>query len=337
MGSSIRLARIAGIEIGVNWSWVVVFALISWSLADGVFPSQNPGLGSGTYATMAVAAALGFFASLLLHELGHALQALREHVRIDGITLWLFGGVARLGGAFPSPGAEFRIAVAGPLVSVALGALLLAAHVVLPLPEPVDGVVFWVGVTNLALLAFNLLPALPLDGGRILRSALWHRRRDFKSATLVAVRVARAIAFLVVLGGLALLGLQGAYTGLWLAFVGWFLLQAAATEARAAHSTAPDVTVGLLLGQPERGAYPIVVDDRIVALADFRPAGGPATGPLPRVEPETPLLSAYEQTLRDGETRTLVVRGGALLGVLAFVRPSPFSSLVRLPFRSHRL
>jgi Zn-dependent protease len=334
MGSSIRLGRIAGIEISVNWSWLVVFALITWSLATGVFPSQNPGLSNAAYATMAVVAALCFFASLLLHELGHALQARRERVRIDGITLWLFGGVARLGGSFSSAGAEFRIAIAGPLVSLAIGALLAAVHFLVTLPEPVDGVVFWIGVTNLGLLAFNLLPALPLDGGRVLRSGLWYRWRDFRRATLTALRISRAIASLLVVGGVVLLGWQGAYSGLWLSFIGWFLLMAAASESRAAHSTAPDVTVALLLGHPERGAHPVVVDDRIVALADFRPAGGPPSGSLPRVEPETPLLSAYEQTFRDGETRALVVRGGTLLGVLALARPSPLSLLLRLPFRS---
>jgi Zn-dependent protease len=285
---------------------------------------------------MAVAAAFCFFGSLLLHELGHALQAQREHVRIDGITLWLFGGVARLGGAFPSAGAEFRIAIAGPLVSLVLGGLLIGLHAALPLPEAVDGVVFWVGVTNLALLVFNLLPGLPLDGGRVLRSALWQTWRDFRRATLASVRIARVIAYLIVLGGLALLGLQGAYSGLWLAFVGWFLLQASTAEARAAHSTPPDVTVATLLRQPERGGFPLVVDDHVVAFADVRPAGGAATGPLPHVEPETPLVSAYERTLADGESRALVVRDGALVGVLAFVAPSPFGLLRLLPFRSFR-
>ena len=121
MNASFELGRIAGVRIGVNWSWLVVFALIVWSLADGVFPSQNPGLSDGTYIAMALVAALLFFTSLLLHELGHALQARREGMEIEGITLWLFGGVAQFKGSFPSAGAEFRIAIAGPLVSLVLG------------------------------------------------------------------------------------------------------------------------------------------------------------------------------------------------------------------------
>ena len=167
----------------------------------------------------------------------------------------------------------------------------------------------------------------------MLRSALWHTWSDFRRATLAAVRIARGIAFLLVIGGLALLGLQGAYSGLWLAFVGWFLLQAAAHEARAAHSTPPDVTVATLAGRAGTGGFPLVVDDRVVALADFRPAGGPAGGPLPHVEPETPLLSAYERTVADGESRALVVRDGSLVGVLAFVRPGPFGLLRLFRFR----
>jgi len=115
------IGRFGGVQVRINWSWLVVFALIVWSLADGVFPSQNPGLSHGVYLAMAIVAALLFFASVLLHELGHAWQARREGVGIDSITLWLFGGVAQFKGRFASAGAEFRIAAAGPLVSLALG------------------------------------------------------------------------------------------------------------------------------------------------------------------------------------------------------------------------
>src|SRR5919108_734947 len=156
MGDSFSLGRIAGIRIGVNWSWLVVFALITWSLATGVFPNTNPGLGDGQYVAMGVAAAVLFFTSLLLHELGHALEARREGMEIDGITLWLFGGVAKFRGMFPSAGAEFRIAIAGPLVSLVLGAIFALAAWGLSLPAAVDGVAFWLGYINLSLLVFNL-------------------------------------------------------------------------------------------------------------------------------------------------------------------------------------
>ena len=232
MNPTIQLGRIAGIRIGVNWSWLIVFALIVWSLAAAVFPSQNPGFSDAGYVAMGVAAALLFFASLLLHELGHALQARREGVEIEGINLWLFGGVAQFKGGFPSAGAEFRIAIAGPLVSLLIGALLVAVAAVAGLPTALDAVVAWVGYTNLILLAFNLLPALPLDGGRVLRSALWYARGDLRWATGVASIVGRGFGFLLIWAGIFMFIVQGSFSGAWLAFIGWFLLQAATAETR---------------------------------------------------------------------------------------------------------
>jgi Zn-dependent protease len=232
MTPSITIARIAGIRIGVNWSWLVVFALIVWSLATAVFPEQNPGLSDAAYAGMGVVAAILFFSSLLLHELGHALQARRDGMEIDSITLWLFGGVARFKGMFPSAGAEFRIAIAGPLVSVAIGGIAVAVAAAASLPEAVDGVAAWLGYINLLLVGFNLLPALPLDGGRVLRSALWRWKGSFEASTQIAVDVARGFAYLFIAGGVGMLIFLNAWSGVWLAFIGWFLLLAAGSEAR---------------------------------------------------------------------------------------------------------
>jgi Zn-dependent protease/predicted transcriptional regulator len=293
MTSSLELGRIAGIRIGINWSWLVVVALLVWSLASGVFPSQNPGLGNGTYVAMALVATALFFASLLAHELGHALQARREGMEIDGITLWLFGGVARFRGSFPSAGAEFRIAIAGPLVSLVLGLVFVAVAALLSLPEPVDGVAAWLGYINLFLLAFNLLPALPLDGGRVLRSALWAARGDFKWATRVAAGLGRAFAFLFIAGGLALVFFSDAFSGLWLVFVGWFLLGAASGElrylaarealaglrvhdvmVRAPVTVPPDLGLGefmdAVVHTRRYTTYPVVADGRVVGLLPFR-------------------------------------------------------------------
>jgi Zn-dependent protease/predicted transcriptional regulator len=228
-----EIGRIAGIRIGIHWSWLVVFVLITWTLADSVFPNQNPGLSDSTYLAMALAAAVLFFTSLLLHELGHALQAQREGVEIEGITLWLFGGVAQFRGMFPSAGAEFRIAIAGPLVSLTIGLLFVLAAWMLDLPRAVDGVAAWLGFINLFLLLFNMIPALPLDGGRVLRSALWARSGDLATATRTAGRIARGFAYLLIAGGLAELVFLGSFGGVWLAFLGWFLLQASAGEVRA--------------------------------------------------------------------------------------------------------
>jgi Zn-dependent protease len=240
------LGRVAGVEIGINWSWAFVFALIVWSLASAVFPDQNPGLSKGTYVAMAFVAAILFFVSLLLHELGHAVQARRDGVEIDGITLWLFGGVARFKGELPSAGAEFRMAIAGPLVTLVLGSAFVALAVLAPLSETVDGVAAWLGYINLFLLAFNLLPALPLDGGRVLRAALWAGKRDFAWATVVAADVGRGFGYLMIAGGLLLFIVQGAFSGAWLAFLGWFLLGAAGAEAR--HLAVREALAGLKVG-----------------------------------------------------------------------------------------
>jgi Zn-dependent protease/CBS domain-containing protein len=290
---SFTLGRIAGIRIGVNWSWLVVFALIVWTLASGIFPETNPGLGDRTYAAMAVVAAVLFFASLVLHEYGHALTAQREGMEIEGITLWLFGGVARFKGMFPSAGAEFRIAVAGPLVSLVLGLLFVLLAWAGNLPEAVDGVSAWLGYINLTLLVFNLLPALPLDGGRILRSALWRVRGSFTWATRIAAAIGRAFGYLFIAAGLALLIFQGSFSGAWLAFMGWFLLQAAGAEdrylvARQALgglrvrdlmvsdpvTTSPEVTLGefmdVVVSSRRYTTYPVAAGGQALGLLPFR-------------------------------------------------------------------
>jgi Zn-dependent protease/CBS domain-containing protein len=293
MGSSVRLGRIAGIEFGVNWSWLVVFALIVWTLASGIFPSTNPGLSKATHIAMAIVAAFLFFLSILLHEFGHALQARREGIEIDGITLWLFGGVARFKGSFRSAGAEFRVAVAGPLVSLALGALFVLIALINGLPSAVDGVAAWLGYINLTLLVFNLIPAPPLDGGRVLHSALWRWQGDLVWATRVGANVGRAFGYLLIAGGIAMFIFQSSFSGAWLAFLGWFLLNAATAEARYLLTqqalsglrvgdvmtpnpvvVSPDTTLGefmdkIMLSQ-RHTTYPVVDDGKPVGLLPFR-------------------------------------------------------------------
>ena len=230
--SSLRLGRVAGIEIGASWSWLIIVAILFTSLAATVFPATNPGLSGGTYAAMAAVAAVLFFASLTAHELGHATRARQEGMEIDGITLWVFGGVARFKGEFPSAGAELRIALAGPIVSLLLGVGFLAAALLLALPSSVDGVLFWLGQINLTLLFFNLLPALPLDGGRVLRALLWMKRGDFAAATRTSAALGRRFGQAMVAAGLLLVLFTGTFGGLWLAFIGLFLIGAAEAEGQ---------------------------------------------------------------------------------------------------------
>lgn len=355
MRDSFTLGRIAGVPFGVNWSWLVVFALIVWTLATGIFPTTNEGLSDGTYVAMAVVAAFLFFGSLLAHELGHALQARREGMEIDGITLWLFGGVARFKGMFQSAGAEFRIAIAGPLVSLALGLAFAFFAWGLDLPQAVDGVAFWLGYINLTLLVFNLLPALPLDGGRVFRSALWAIRRDFAWATHVAAAVGRAFGYLLVGGGIALLIFQGAFSGAWLAFIGWFLLQAAGAEDRyllarqALHglhvrdlvvrepvTTSPDLTIGQFMDDVVRHkhytSYPVTENGHVVGLLPFRCVARvprsewerhtvrdcmlPAED-VPVVSEDDELIDAAGDLAESDIHRALVLDGGRFVGLLS--------------------
>lgn len=242
---------------------------------------------------MALVAEVLFVASLLLHELGHAVVARREGMTIDGITLWLFGGVARFRGMFPSAGAEFRIAIAGPVVTAVLAVLFVAVARLTHLGPAVDGAAAWLGYINLLLLGFNLLPALPLDGGRVLRAALWRAKRDYAWATRMAATIGRGFGLVMIGGGAVLFFLHGSFSDLWLAVIGWFLLGAAKAEGRIA--AAGDALDGLSVGdvmtrQPvtapadetlrdfmdqvawshERAAYPVLDGEQPVGLLLLR-------------------------------------------------------------------
>jgi Zn-dependent protease/CBS domain-containing protein len=232
--ASVRIGRIAGIEVGLHWSLAIVFALIVWTLAGQILPSVVPDQPQPAYWLVSVAAGLLFYASLLSHEMGHALVARRLGVKVDGITLWIFGGVARLRGDAATPGVEARIAIAGPLVSLVLAFLFGAATYVLDVasgPPLIEGGCAWLAGTNAILLIFNLVPAFPLDGGRLLRAWLWKRSHDRYRATARAAWLGRMCAFLMIGLGLVELFAQGAFSGLWLIFLGWFLMTAARSEA----------------------------------------------------------------------------------------------------------
>jgi len=256
MDGNFRIGRFGGIEVRLSWSLLAVFALIVWSLTDGVFPSQNPGLSHGTYLAMGIVAAVLFLASILLHELGHSWVARREGIEVDSITLWLFGGVSQFKGRFTSPRAEFRTAVSGPLVSVGLGVLFVLIALA-DLPSAVDGVAAWLGYINLILAVFNLLPASPLDGGRVFHAALWRAKGDFAWATRVASEIGQGFAYLFIGLGLVMFIFQGSFSGAWLAFVGWFLLQGARAEAR---YVATEQALGDLRVRDLMARHPVTVD-----------------------------------------------------------------------------
>jgi Zn-dependent protease/CBS domain-containing protein len=226
--------RIAGIHIGLNWSLLVVAALIAWSLASSILPAAAPGQASAAYWTAGVVSALVFLASLLAHELAHSLVAQRRGVRVEGITLWLFGGVSRFSSDTSSPGAQALITFVGPLTSLVLGVLFFLAAAAVgggAHPGLVPATLNWLGYINIVLGVFNLIPAFPLDGGRLLQSLIWLRSGDRQRATSIAARIGMVFAYLLIALGLASFLFAGNLVGgIWSVFLGWFLLSAARAE-----------------------------------------------------------------------------------------------------------
>jgi Zn-dependent protease len=233
MTASIRFGRIAGIPVGASWSALLIALLFAWSLGGDLLPAQVPGLVPAAYWLAGAAGAGLFLASLLAHEIGHALVARRAGLRVRGITLWLLGGVAQLEDEPASPRDELRVAIIGPAISLALaGAFGVAAAALSVVGAPALLVVMaaWLALGNVALGVFNLLPAAPLDGGRVLRGLLWRRHGNRVRAAVTATRAGVWVGT-----GLVAYGLLGAFTGwgigtLWTALVGWFLVIAARQE-----------------------------------------------------------------------------------------------------------
>ncbi|WP_328419140.1 site-2 protease family protein [Micromonospora sp. NBC_00389] len=267
MKASFRLGRIAGVPVGVNWSVLVIFALIAWGLAANQFPRSYPDRSPVAYTLAGLAAAVVFFVGLLAHEVSHAVVAKRNGLTVDGITLWLFGGVAELKGEPRDPGAELRISGIGPLVSLLIGAFFGAIAVVLALAGQgglLLGVMAWLAGINVLLAVFNVLPAAPLDGGRLLRAAVWKATGDRTRASVVAARAGWVLgALLIGLGLWQFLSGVG-FGGLWLALIGWFLIGAAGVEERQARagSALRGIRVGdVMTPQPQTASADMTVAD----------------------------------------------------------------------------
>ncbi|MBV9059529.1 MAG: site-2 protease family protein [Pseudonocardiales bacterium] len=368
MRASFWLGRIAGIRVGVNWSVLVIFVLIAGGLAASRFPATYPQYSNSAYIVAAVLTAVVFFISLLAHETSHALVARRNGLHVQDITLWLFGGVARLSGEASNPGAELRIAGVGPLVSLLLGGVFLGAAALLR-AGGYDGLMLagfaWPGGINIALAVFNVIPAAPLDGGRLLRSIIWWRTGDRLKATRWSSRAGQVFGW-----GLVALGLFGFLTGdgfgaLWLALIGWFLVGAATAENQQATvrrqlgemairdvmtpnpETAPgSMTVeGLLsseLIKHRHSSFPLT-DDRgaVTGLVTFNqirrvpPQEQTSTRlrdiacPLDQVaqaRPDEPAADLLPRLSECAEGRALVFSDGALVGI---VSPSDVSRVLR--------
>jgi Zn-dependent protease/CBS domain-containing protein len=373
--ASVRVGRIAGIEVGFHWSLAIVFVLIVWTLAGQILPSVAPGQQQSAYWLVSVIAVFLFYVSLLSHELGHAIVARRLGVKVDGITLWIFGGVARLKGDAATPGTEVKIAIAGPLVSLALAILFGAATFALDAsggPVLIEGGIAWLAGTNATLLLFNLIPAFPLDGGRLLRAWLWQRSGDKYRATSGAARLGRICAFLMIGLGLLSLFTNGAISGLWLIFLGWFLLSAARNEEsqvllRGALSglrvgdvmsrdpaiapgwiTVDEFMRSYLPGQ-NATAYPIKnfdgALDGLVTLArlaqvpqderHLRRVRDVGTGmdEVAKAAPGEPVTAVLDRLSPSNEGQMLVIDGGRLVGMLS---PGDIARALRAPSASSR-
>jgi Zn-dependent protease/CBS domain-containing protein len=232
MTDSLPLGRIAGVRVGAHWSVLAILALITLGLAAGRFPDSVPERSWVAYLAAGLVTGLVFLLSLLAHEVSHAIVAQRNGMRVQGITLWLFGGVARLEGEPGSPGADLRIAGVGPAVSLVLGAVFFGvgtlAGTVWQAPLLLEALA-WLAVINLVLAVFNLVPAAPLDGGRLLRAALWWRSGDQQRAAITAARAGQFFGVGLVGLGLLQVVLVG-LSGLWMALIGWFLVNAARAE-----------------------------------------------------------------------------------------------------------
>ncbi len=236
------LGTVSGIRVRANWSVAIILAVIAFGLARLQFPAANPRQSPLTYALAGVITAVVFLASLLAHELAHSLVARHYGLSVTSITLWAFGGISELSGEIPDPAAEVRVAAVGPLTSLLLGGIFIGAAIGVAalhpardsVPGVVDTALAYLGVTNVALFAFNIIPAAPLDGGRVLRAIIWWRTGDRVKATIWASRAGQVLGWIFVGGGFYAFFITGQWTWLWTAFIGIFITGAASAEAQQA-------------------------------------------------------------------------------------------------------
>jgi len=226
------IGRIAGIKIRIDWTWLIIFFLVTWSLAVGYYPLALPGLSTAAYWGLGAVSSLLLFSSVLGHELTHSLVARGEGLPVGSITLFVFGGVSEIQEEPRTASNEFRLAIVGPVSSLILGGIFFGIYLLLPARTPVTVVAQYLGIINLSLGVFNLIPGFPLDGGRVLRSLIWGATGNLRRATRIATWVGQGFAFFLIFVGIALLFGGAFLAGIWLAFIGWFLNNAATASYR---------------------------------------------------------------------------------------------------------
>ena len=356
-GNRVTLFKLLGFEVKIDSSWIILAILITWSLAKGVFPAYFEDMPASNYWAMGVAGALGLFLSIILHELSHSLVARRFGIPMKGITLFIFGGVAEMSEEPPSARAEFFTAIIGPVSSLVIAAAfygLLHAGESAGLPMAINGVLFYLAWVNVILALFNLLPAFPLDGGRVFRSALWLWKKDLHWATMVSSRVGSAFGVLFIAWGLWEI-IQGNFIGgLWQAMIGLFLRGAARSSYQqvvARHalsglkvsrfmtpnpvSIPPEITLQAFveeyLYRTHHQIYPVVRGGELVgcltvrSLKDVprgewfrRTVGELATGcdEATVIGADTDAMAALSVMNETGNSRLLVIENGRLVGIV---------------------
>ena len=352
---TIPLGKILGISIGLDYSWFVIFALLTWMLAGSYYPEEFKHWSPLLYWLMGAITAIMLFVSVLLHELGHSVIALRYKIPVRSITLFLFGGVAQIGAEPPSAIAEFFIAIAGPLVSLALAVFFYAAQPLVSDMEPLLGLAKYLAYINMALVLFNLIPGYPLDGGRVLRAIVWAITGDMDRSTLIAAAVGRFCAFLLIFAGTWQMFKGNFGGGLWVAFIGWFLDSAASVQIQQtmfrglltghrvsqAMSTRcaiipEDMTLQQLVDEQILGSgqrcFLVNRGDKTVGLITShrikevpRPEWGTTSAArvmlpfeqLKCVDPDTELWSALQMMDRNGVNQMPVIRDQHVIGMLS--------------------
>ncbi len=351
---TIPLGHAFGIPIGVDYSWFLVFALVTWTLATGYFPAEFRGWSPALYWVTGAVTALLFFASVVLHELGHSVVALRYKIPVRSITLFIFGGVAQIAAEPPSAAAEFWIALAGPAVSLGLAVAFVALQPLAVATTPALALVRYLAYINATLALFNLIPGFPLDGGRVFRAVTWAITRNLPQATRLAAGLGRIIAYGFILIGVWQLFTGNVANGLWIAFIGWFLESAATGQveqlaihellaghrvsevmSRDCRSIAADLTLQDLVDRHIRPAgqrcFLVERDGEVVGMVTVHhPLGTPreewpvrtvgqAMIPLAdvrRIRPEAELWTALEEMDRDGVNQLPVMTDHQVLGLL---------------------
>ena len=352
---TIPLGKILGIPIGLDYSWFLIFILLTWMLAISYFPSEFRNWPPLLYWFMGSITAIMLFVSVLLHELGHSVIALRYKIPVRSITLFIFGGVARIDREPPNALSEFFIAVAGPIVSLILAVFFYVMEPAVAGIEPLWGLAKYLAYINFALVLFNLIPGFPLDGGRVFRAIVWSVTKDLRRSTYAAAGAGRFFGFLFILFGVWQVFAGNLGGGIWIAFIGWFLDNAAASQvqqlmfqsALAGHKVSQAMSTGCA-AIPDELTLQQLVDNHVLAsgrrcflvnhngntvglmtlhrIKEISRSDWANTttaqvmiplGELKHVDPDTELGTAFQLMDRDGVNQLPVMKEGQAVGMLS--------------------